>query len=176
MPSAGARAAVARRGAPQQIVEPGARLGRRGTQLDTLQRNDRRTCVVIKGGVAGCLRGRAMGEARPRAVRGGGLPEADVRDARRLSGYLELARARVRWFLSSDIRDLPFTPEPGVKTTFRSITVDGDEIECTFHFGKFHVPSEKATEAPCFIALKTYLTSVRDGQVYVDLEKPSASA
>ena len=34
-------------------------------------------------------------------------------------------------------------------------TIDGEEIECTFHFGKFHVPSGKATESPCFIELKT---------------------
>lgn len=64
--------------------------------------------------------------------------EVHVRDPRRLSGYLELERARVRWFLSSDIRDLPFTPEPGVKTTFRSITVDGDEIEFSEGFTDLH--------------------------------------
>ncbi len=27
-------------------------------------------------------------------------------------------------------------------------TLDGEEIECTFHFGKFHVPSGKATRHP----------------------------
>jgi nitrite reductase/ring-hydroxylating ferredoxin subunit len=54
--------------------------------------------------------------------------------------------------------------------------LDGDEIECTFHFGKFHVPSGKATEAPCFIALKTFKTEVRDGQVFVDLEVPAPTA
>ena len=64
--------------------------------------------------------------------------EVHVRDARRLSGYLQLSRARVRWFLSSDIRDLPFTPEPGVKTTFRSITVDGHEIEFSEGFTDLH--------------------------------------
>jgi nitrite reductase/ring-hydroxylating ferredoxin subunit len=55
-------------------------------------------------------------------------------------------------------------------------TLDGDEIECSFHFGKFHVPSGKATEAPCFIALKTFKTEVRDGQIFVDLETPAATA
>jgi nitrite reductase/ring-hydroxylating ferredoxin subunit len=55
-------------------------------------------------------------------------------------------------------------------------TLDGDEIECSFHFGKFHVPSGKATEAPCFIALKTYKTEVRDGQIFVDLEVPAPTA
>jgi len=55
-------------------------------------------------------------------------------------------------------------------------TLDGEEIECTFHFGKFHVPSGKATESPCFIALKTFKTEVRDGQVFVDLDAPSSAA
>jgi nitrite reductase/ring-hydroxylating ferredoxin subunit len=55
-------------------------------------------------------------------------------------------------------------------------TLDGDEIECSFHFGKFHVPSGKATEAPCFIALKTFKTEVRDGQIFVDLEVPAPTA
>jgi nitrite reductase/ring-hydroxylating ferredoxin subunit len=55
-------------------------------------------------------------------------------------------------------------------------TLDGEEIECSFHFGKFHVPSGKPTEAPCFVALKTYRTAVRDGQVFVDLDLPAATA
>jgi len=54
--------------------------------------------------------------------------------------------------------------------------LDGEEIECSFHFGKFHVPSGKPTEAPCFIELKTYLTTVRDGQVFVDLDMPAPTA
>jgi nitrite reductase/ring-hydroxylating ferredoxin subunit len=54
--------------------------------------------------------------------------------------------------------------------------LDGDQIECSFHFGAFHVPSGKATQAPCFIALKTYRTEVRDGQVFVDLDTPAPTA
>ena len=55
--------------------------------------------------------------------------EVHLRDERRIGGFLQLEHARVRWFLSTDIADLPFEPEPGVKTTFRSISVDGEEIE-----------------------------------------------
>ena len=44
----------------------------------------------------------------------------------------------MRWFLSTDPADLPFTPEPGVKTTFRSITVDGDEVEFSEGFADLH--------------------------------------
>jgi nitrite reductase/ring-hydroxylating ferredoxin subunit len=55
-------------------------------------------------------------------------------------------------------------------------TLDGDVIECSFHFGAFHVPSGKAVQPPCFIALKTFKTEVRDGQVYVDLDVPAPTA
>jgi len=64
--------------------------------------------------------------------------EVHLRDDRRIGGFLELERARVRWFLSTDNTDLPFVPEPGVKTTFRSITVDGDEVEFSDGFGDLH--------------------------------------
>jgi len=64
--------------------------------------------------------------------------EVHLRERRRMAGFLELARARVRWFLSADRCDLPFAPEPGVKTTFRSITVDGEEVEFSEGFGHLH--------------------------------------
>jgi len=73
--------------------------------------------------------------------------EVHLRDPRRLSGYLQLERARVRWFLSSDARDLPFAPEPGVKTTFRSITVDGHEIEFSEGFTDLHTRVYEASLA-----------------------------
>jgi len=64
--------------------------------------------------------------------------EVHLRDPHRMAGYLQLKRARVRWFLSSDSSDLPFPPQPGVKTTFRSITVDGKEIEFSDGFTDLH--------------------------------------
>jgi UDP-N-acetyl-2-amino-2-deoxyglucuronate dehydrogenase len=61
-----------------------------------------------------------------------------VRDSRRMAGALELERARVRWFLSTEPSDLPFAPEPGVRTTHRSITVDGQEVEFSDGFTDLH--------------------------------------
>jgi nitrite reductase/ring-hydroxylating ferredoxin subunit len=55
-------------------------------------------------------------------------------------------------------------------------TLDGDVIECSFHFGAFHVPSGKAVQPPCFINIKTYKTEVKDGQVLVDLGTPAPTA
>jgi UDP-N-acetyl-2-amino-2-deoxyglucuronate dehydrogenase len=62
----------------------------------------------------------------------------DLREAQCAAGVLELERADVQWFLSTDQRDLPFTPQPGSKTTFRSITVDEDEIEFSEGFADLH--------------------------------------
>jgi UDP-N-acetyl-2-amino-2-deoxyglucuronate dehydrogenase len=57
---------------------------------------------------------------------------------KKMAGHLELERATVRWFLSTDQRDLPFAPQPGARTTFRSISVDGREVEFTEGFADLH--------------------------------------
>jgi UDP-N-acetyl-2-amino-2-deoxyglucuronate dehydrogenase len=64
--------------------------------------------------------------------------EVHVRSQHRIGGFLELERAAVRWFLSTDSSDLPFAPEPGVRTTLRSITVDGSEVEFSNGFTDLH--------------------------------------
>lgn len=58
------------------------------------------------------------------------------------AGYLEYDRARVRWFLSINSRDLPESVAHK-KTTFRSISVDGEEIEFSEGFTDLHVDSYK---------------------------------
>jgi UDP-N-acetyl-2-amino-2-deoxyglucuronate dehydrogenase len=64
--------------------------------------------------------------------------EVHLNSSNRVAGFLELERADVRWFLSSDRRDLPFEPQPGKMTTFRSISVDGEEVEFTGGFTDLH--------------------------------------
>jgi len=61
-----------------------------------------------------------------------------LRDTNRAAGYLALQHADVQWYLSTDAADLPFEAQPGVKTTFRSITVDGEEIEFSEGFTDLH--------------------------------------
>jgi UDP-N-acetyl-2-amino-2-deoxyglucuronate dehydrogenase len=64
--------------------------------------------------------------------------EVHLKEPRRIAGALELERARVVWFLSAEPDDLPFAPQPGAKTTFRSIVVDGSEIEFSEGFAHLH--------------------------------------
>ncbi len=59
-------------------------------------------------------------------------------DNKRMSGFIELERARVRWFLSVDPADLSSAVKASGKTTYRSITVDGQEIEFSEGFTDLH--------------------------------------
>lgn len=55
-------------------------------------------------------------------------------------GYLEYENARVRWFLSIDANDLPGEVK-GKQPTFRSINIEGDEIEFSGGFTDLHTVS-----------------------------------
>lgn len=61
--------------------------------------------------------------------------------ATRAGGYLEYERARVRWFLSLEVEDLPDEVAEGGQRTFRSITIDGEEIEFSGGFTDLHTRS-----------------------------------
>lgn len=58
--------------------------------------------------------------------------------ASKAAGFLQLQRARVRWFLSLDKDDLPPEAIAQGKTTFRSVTVDGQEVEFSDGFADLH--------------------------------------
>jgi UDP-N-acetyl-2-amino-2-deoxyglucuronate dehydrogenase len=61
-----------------------------------------------------------------------------LREDQRLAGYLELECATVKWFLSVRPSDLPSAATPAGRTTFRSITMDGSEVEFTEGFTDLH--------------------------------------
>ena len=67
--------------------------------------------------------------------------EVHLSEQRREAGVLELERARVRWFLSIDREDLPGGAAGGPQTTFRSVTVDGREVEFSEGFADLHAES-----------------------------------
>jgi len=62
-------------------------------------------------------------------------------EPRKAGGFLELKKARVRWFLSIDKEDLPYPPDDAKPLTYRSIKVDGEEIEFTRGFTDLHTTS-----------------------------------
>jgi UDP-N-acetyl-2-amino-2-deoxyglucuronate dehydrogenase len=62
----------------------------------------------------------------------------------RASGVLHLEKANVRWFLSINYDVIPDKEKAEGKRTYRSITVDGDEIEFSKGFTELHTESYKA--------------------------------
>ncbi|NLT68308.1 MAG: Gfo/Idh/MocA family oxidoreductase [Acidobacteria bacterium] len=57
-------------------------------------------------------------------------------DPTRMAGFVKLNKADVRWFLSINRNDLP--AQAAGKSTYRSITVDGREIEFSEKFADLH--------------------------------------
>ncbi len=61
-----------------------------------------------------------------------------VSDKNRAAGFLHLEKARVRWLLSIDHNDLPREVKNAGRRTFRSITIDGRDIEFSEGFAELH--------------------------------------
>ena len=61
-----------------------------------------------------------------------------VVNEQKAGGYLEYDRARVRWFLSLDVNDVPAQTRVSGQRTYRSITIGDDEIEFSGGFTDLH--------------------------------------
>lgn len=59
-------------------------------------------------------------------------------EANKAAGFLELEHARVRWYLSLDYNDIPVAARERGMRTYRSITVEKEEIEFSGGFTDLH--------------------------------------
>jgi UDP-N-acetyl-2-amino-2-deoxyglucuronate dehydrogenase len=59
----------------------------------------------------------------------------------RAAGYLEFERARVRWFLSINYDTIPESVKATGKRTFRSMEIEGEQIEFSDGFTELHTES-----------------------------------
>ncbi|MCD4736534.1 MAG: Gfo/Idh/MocA family oxidoreductase [Bacteroidales bacterium] len=59
------------------------------------------------------------------------------------AGYLQLEKARVRWLLSLDSETLPDQIKAAGQRTYRSITIEGEEIEFSGGFTDLHTVTYK---------------------------------
>ena len=64
--------------------------------------------------------------------------QVHILEPTKAAGYLELSRARVRWFLSIDANDLPPEAVAQQKTTYRSITIGEQTLEFSSGFADLH--------------------------------------
>ncbi|MCC5612321.1 Gfo/Idh/MocA family oxidoreductase [Nostoc sp. CHAB 5834] len=66
------------------------------------------------------------------------LNRVHLREENNAAGYLELEKARVRWFLSTDYEALPESVKLANKRTYRSLQIEGEEIEFSDGFTDLH--------------------------------------
>jgi ethylbenzene dioxygenase ferredoxin component len=52
--------------------------------------------------------------------------------------------------------------------------LDGEVVECSLHFGAFHVPTGEVKAPPCSFALRTYKVVLEGDDIFVDLDKNAA--
>jgi len=76
----------------------------------------------------------------------GGVKSLTVKELREDagSGYIELERARVNWRLSINYDHIPKDIKEKGKRTYRSLTMDGEQIEFSDGFTELHTKSYKA--------------------------------
>lgn len=70
----------------------------------------------------------------------GGLQEniVHLNTPTKAAGYLEYEHARVRWFLSLDVNDVPDVERAKGKRTYRALVADGEGIEFSDGFTELH--------------------------------------
>ena len=77
------------------------------------------------------------------------------------AGYLELEKARVPWFLSIDINHIPPEVKAKGQRTYRSITLDGEEIEFSGGFTDLHTLVYQQTLAGQGFGLEEAKTAIQ---------------
>ena len=87
--------------------------------------------------------------------------EVHLSTPEKAAGFMELANARVRWFLSLDQDDLPKAALDAKKRTYRSLTVDGREIEFSDGFADLHTAVYRETLAGHGFGLDDSLPSIQ---------------
>ena len=71
------------------------------------------------------------------------LNRVHILEPDKAAGFLELEKADIRWFLSLDYNDIPDTLKEQGKRTYRSLTLEGEEIEFSDGFTDLHTESYK---------------------------------
>lgn len=67
--------------------------------------------------------------------------QVHLKEKNKSAGYLEFEKARVRWFLSIDENDLPNEIKKQGQRTFRTITINDDDLEFSSGFTDLHTLS-----------------------------------
>ncbi len=95
-----------------------------------------------------------------------------ILECNKASGYLELEQARVNWSLSVDHNDLPENVKEKGQRTYRSITIDGKEMEFSEGFTELHTDTYREILAGNGFGLEESKKSI---EVVYDIRNSSAA-
>jgi UDP-N-acetyl-2-amino-2-deoxyglucuronate dehydrogenase len=87
--------------------------------------------------------------------------EVHVDEQLKTAGYMELEKASVKWFLSIDSNDLPESAMRAKQRTYRSVSIDGSDIEFSEGFTDLHTVVYKETFAGRGFGLETARPSIQ---------------
>jgi UDP-N-acetyl-2-amino-2-deoxyglucuronate dehydrogenase len=73
--------------------------------------------------------------------------ELHIREDRRAAGFIELEKARIRWYLSLERKDLPAKTVESGKPTHRSLIIDDEEFDFSEGFTDLHTELYKSALA-----------------------------
>ncbi len=86
--------------------------------------------------------------------------EVHVSEALHTAGFMELEKATVKWFLSIDSKDLPDSALAAKQKTYRSVSIDGVEVEFSEGFADLHTVVYRETLAGRGFGLETARPSI----------------
>jgi len=86
--------------------------------------------------------------------------EVHVSEPLHTAGFMELDKATVKWFLSIDTKDLPESVRAAKQKTFRSVSIDGVDVEFSEGFTDLHTVVYKETLAGRGFGLETARPSI----------------
>lgn len=93
------------------------------------------------------------------------VPEGEIRRGRLPCGHaVAIYHVDGEFFVTDDVCS------HGEASLSEDGSLDGFEVECSWHFGRFDVRSGAPCAMPCEVPLRTWPVKIEDGRVFVDPE------
>jgi p-cumate 2,3-dioxygenase ferredoxin subunit len=98
-------------------------------------------------------------------------PEAEIAEGQIRAEFLPNGTVIAIYRAEGQLYATDDTCTHGAASLSEDGTLQGHEVECSFHFGRFDIRTGAACASPCTVALKTYPVAIVDGTVAVEYEE-----
>jgi nitrite reductase/ring-hydroxylating ferredoxin subunit len=95
-------------------------------------------------------------------------------------GRIEPANVRGRWLAFYLVDGVPHCTDDICSHQSNQLSdggyLDGDEVQCAFHGGRFNIRTGAAIGLPATEPIRTFPVEVREGRIYVDIGDGSTAS